>query len=85
MKLSEKVNEYAERENRTRDSIADELGMSRSSFFNKVKGSYEFSLSEAYALSRILGVTLDEFHVWRDKELLRRLGLRKASARAFRC
>lgn len=62
MKLSEKVNEYAERENRTRDSIADELGMSRSSFFNKVKGSYEFSLSEAYALSRILGVTLDEFH-----------------------
>lgn len=28
----------------------------------KVRGSYEFSLSEAYALSRILGVSLDELH-----------------------
>ena len=46
----------------TRDALADSLGMSRSSFFNKVRGSYEFSLSEAYALSRILGVSLDELH-----------------------
>lgn len=60
MNLSEKVSEYAEENNETRDSIADKLGISRSSFFNKVRGSYEFSLSEAYKLSRLLGVTLDE-------------------------
>lgn len=62
MNLSEKVNEYAEMNGVTRDALADSLGMSRSSFFNKVRGSYEFSLSEAYALSRILGVSLDELH-----------------------
>lgn len=62
MTLSEKVSEYAEKNNETRDSIADKLGISRSSFFNKVRGSYEFSLSEAYKLSRLLGMTLDELH-----------------------
>lgn len=62
MNLSEKVGEYAEKNNETRDSIADKLGISRSSFFNKVRGSYEFSLSEAYKLSHLLGVSLDELH-----------------------
>lgn len=62
MNLSEKVGEYAEKNNETRDSIADKLGISRSSFFNKVRGSYEFSLSEAYKLSSLLGVSLDELH-----------------------
>lgn len=62
MNLSEKVNEYAEKNGVTRDALADRLGMSRSSFFNKVRGSYEFNLSEAYALSRILGISLDELH-----------------------
>ncbi len=62
MNLSEKVNEYAETNGVTRDELADSLGMSRSSLFNKVRGSYEFSLSEAYTLSRILGVSLDELH-----------------------
>ena len=62
MNLSEKVGEYAEKNNETRSSIADKLGISRSSFFNKVRGSYEFSLSEAYKLSRLLGVSLDELH-----------------------
>lgn len=62
MNLSEKVGEYAEKNNETRDSIADKLDISRSSFFNKVRGSYEFSLSEAYKLSRLLGVSLDELH-----------------------
>lgn len=61
MNLSEKVGEYAEKNNETRDSIAGKLGISRSSLFNKVRGSYEFSLSEAYKLSRLLGVSLDEF------------------------
>lgn len=62
MNLSEKVNEYAKTNGVTRSALADSLGMSRSSFFNKVRGSYEFSLSEAYALSCILGVSLDELH-----------------------
>lgn len=62
MNLSEKVEEYAKKTGQTRDSMADQLGMSRSSFFNKLKGDYEFTLSEAFNLSRMLGVTLDELH-----------------------
>ena len=62
MNLSEKVGEYAEKNGKTRSSIADKLGMSRSSFFNKMKGTYEFRFSEAYELSRLLGVTLEALH-----------------------
>lgn len=38
----------------------NKLGISRSSLFNKLRGSNEFSLSEAFNLSRILGMTVDE-------------------------
>ena len=41
-------------------AVADKLGISRSSLFNKLRGSNEFSLSEAFNLSRILGMTVDE-------------------------
>lgn len=62
MNLQEKVGEYAEASGTTREAIADKMGISRSSFFNKLRGSYEFSLSEAFTLSRILGVSLDDFY-----------------------
>ena len=62
MNLQEKVGQYAEAKGTTRDAIADKIGMSRSSFFNKLRGSYEFSLSEAFKLSRILGIKLDDFY-----------------------
>lgn len=62
MNLQEKVGQYAEAKGTTRDAIAYKLGISRSSFFNKLRGSYEFSLSEAFKLSRILGVSLDDFY-----------------------
>lgn len=62
MNLQEKVGEYAEAKGTTREAIADKMGISRSSFFNKLRGSYEFSLSEAFTLSRILGVSLDDFY-----------------------
>ncbi len=62
MTLSEKVGEYAEKNGETKDSIADKLGISRSSFFNKLRGAYEFSFSEAYDLSRLLGISMDELH-----------------------
>lgn len=62
MTLQEKVGQYIEANGTTRDAIADRLHISRSSFFNKLRGSYEFSLSEAFNLSRIIGVSLDEFY-----------------------
>lgn len=62
MNLQEKIDEYVDANGTTRDAIAEKLGMSRSSFFNKQRGSNEFSLSEAFNLSRILGVSLDELY-----------------------
>lgn len=62
MNLQEKVGQYTEANGITRDALADQLGISRSSFFNKLRGSFDFSLSEAYSFSRILGVSLDEFY-----------------------
>lgn len=60
MNLQEKVGHYVEANGTTMGAVADRLGISRSSLFNKLRGSNEFSLSEAFDLSRILGVTVDE-------------------------
>lgn len=62
MTLQKMTDDYAKARGVTKDAIADKLGISRSSFFNKMRGSYEFSLSEAFELSRMLGITLDELH-----------------------
>ncbi len=62
MSLQEMIGEYADEHCMTKDAIADKLGISRSSFFNKMRGSYDFSLSEAFALSRMLGITLDDLY-----------------------
>lgn len=62
MTLQEKVGQYVEANQMTMGAFADKLGMSRSSLFNKMRGSNEFSLFEAFNMSRILGVSLDEFY-----------------------
>lgn len=61
MTLREKVGQYVEANETTMGAVADKLGISRSSLFNKLRGSNEFSLSEAFNLSSILGMTVDEF------------------------
>lgn len=60
MTLQEKIGEYVESSGITMSSVADSLGISRSSLFNKLRGTSEFSLSEAFNLSRMLNITLDD-------------------------
>lgn len=62
MTLQEKVGQYIEANETTMSAVAEALGISRSSLFNKLRGSYEFSLSEAFGLSRMLGLSLDELY-----------------------
>lgn len=62
MNLQEKVGRYVEANETTMSAVADSLGISRSSLFNKLRGSNEFSLSEAFSLSRMLGLSLDELY-----------------------
>ena len=62
MTLQEKVGQYIEVNETTMSAVAEALGISRSSLFNKLRGSNEFSLSEAFGLSRMLGLSLDELY-----------------------
>lgn len=60
MSLAEMIVEYSIDHNVTRDELAAELSMTRGSLRNKMYGHQEFKLSEAYKLSKILGITVDE-------------------------
>lgn len=62
-RIKDEVKQYLIDSNITTEKLAGELDMSRSALFNKLNGSNEFTLPEAYKLSRILGCTLDEFFV----------------------
>lgn len=62
MKLEDKVQEYVEQNGTTRDELATKAGMKRRSFYYKLSGESEFSLEESYKLSRILGISVDEFY-----------------------
>lgn len=62
MSLNEVINRYVEEKGVSKDALANSLGISRSSFFNKVNGRNEFSLSEAFKVSRMLGISIDQLY-----------------------
>lgn len=62
MSLQETVGRYIKANETTMEAVADRLGISRSSLFNKIRGSNEFSLSEAFGLSKLLGISIDELY-----------------------
>lgn len=58
--LKELIGAYLARTGKTKQELAKELGMSRSTLRSKINGQTEFTLSEGYALKEILNVTADE-------------------------
>ena len=62
MALREKVERYMNENNATFETVAEKIGVCRTSLFNKMRGDNEFSLSEAFRFSRLLGLSLDEFY-----------------------
>lgn len=60
MALEKQVEEFVNASGMSRDQIATVLGLSRTSLYNKLSGKSEFTLDEAYILSRLLGITVDE-------------------------
>lgn len=60
--LQQFVNDYVDGHNTTKEALAKEAGIGRTSFFSKIRGTSEFTLSEAYRLSSILGCTIDDLH-----------------------
>lgn len=60
--IQEAVEAYIAETNSTKEALAKKLGMGRTSLFSKLRGASEFSLEEAYLLSRELEVTLDQLY-----------------------
>ena len=60
--LQEFVNEYVVNNNTTKEALAKSADIGRTSFFSKIRGASEFSLSEAYRLSSIIGCSIDDLY-----------------------
>lgn len=60
--IQQAVSDHVSDRNTTKDAFAEEVGIGRSAFFMKLRGDTEFTLSEAYRMSRKLGCTVDEFY-----------------------
>lgn len=60
--VQEAVTDFVEANDTTKDALAKELGFGRSAFFMKLRGDSEFTLPEAYRLSKAIGCTVDELY-----------------------
>ena len=58
----EAVSDYVADNSTTKDAVAESLEIGRSTFFMKVRGASEFTLPEAYRLSRMLGCSIDDLY-----------------------
>ena len=67
-RVQQVVTDYVEANNMTKDAFASKLGFGRSAFFSKLRGSSEFTLTEAFLISRELGCTLDDFYAMATAE-----------------
>lgn len=59
--ISSRVNEFVTENGRTIESIANEIGCSRTAFYQKLHGNSNFTLSEGYKLSKLLGCEVAAF------------------------
>lgn len=57
------VSDYVSLNNTTKDALAKQVGIGRTSFFSKLRGTSEFTLGEAYRLAKQLGCTTDEIYL----------------------
>jgi len=60
--VKEALLRYMDQSGKTYEDVACDLGVARTSLFNKVRGQYAFTLEEAYRLSRMLDCTLDDLY-----------------------
>lgn len=62
MTIKDAVKEYVKSNHITKDTFAAEVGINRTTFFAKMRGASEFTITEAFNMSRVLGCTLDDFY-----------------------
>lgn len=61
--IKEWVGAYLERTGTTKAELANQMSISRTSFYSKMDGTTEFTLSEAGKLASMLGITTDQLLV----------------------
>jgi len=61
--IKERVGAYLEREGKTKQELASELGMTTVTLGSKLNGRTDFTFSQAIRLSEILGCTVGELRV----------------------
>ena len=59
----EAIKDYAKKNGKTIDDVAAELEIGRTSLFNKMRGTYKFTFDEGYAISNMLGCSLEDFYL----------------------
>lgn len=60
--VRDSIDAYAKASGLTREDIATRLGICPSTLYGKMRGDYEFTMREAYLLSKSMGCTLDDFY-----------------------
>jgi DNA-binding XRE family transcriptional regulator len=58
--IKERVGAYIARTGVSRESLAEKIGMSRTTFYQKLNGETEFKLGEAFALADAIGCSVDD-------------------------
>jgi len=61
--IKERVGAYLEREGKTKQELASELGMTTVTLASKMSGRTDFTFSQAIRLSEILGCTVSELRI----------------------
>ena len=59
--IRERVGAFIARENVTKKSLADKLGCTDVSLYNKLNGITQFTLEEAFVLADTIGCSVDDF------------------------
>ena len=63
MAIKQRVGAYLEGTGSTKEQLAHDLGISRGALYAKLNGTSDFTLPEAYALSKLLGCTVEDLRV----------------------
>lgn len=58
--INANVNRYVKENDTTKDAVAKGIGISRSSFYDKLAGKSPWMLEEAIKLSDVMGCTVQE-------------------------
>lgn len=58
--IKQHITEYVRETGTTKDALADKLGISHGTFYNRLDGSRPWLFDEVLNLSKIVGCTIDE-------------------------